>query len=128
MEVEPARALRRLAEMNGVQPSFLDAAGERQRASPEVLCALLHALGIPAGNETEKLDSLRASLLRPFRQVIEPAVIAWDGRGNVEDLWLERRPQNVPGTSRERPNWRRKTRFTLEKMLQNSGLRKMLSI
>ena len=27
----------------------------------------------------------------------------------LEDLWLEREPQNVPGTtSDERPNWRRK--------------------
>lgn len=26
---------------------------------------------------------------------------------NLEDLWLERRSQNVPGTSVERPNWRR---------------------
>jgi 4-alpha-glucanotransferase len=27
---------------------------------------------------------------------------------SMEDLWLEREPQNVPGTWRERPNWRRK--------------------
>ncbi len=26
---------------------------------------------------------------------------------NLEDLWLEAAPQNVPGTSEERPNWRR---------------------
>jgi 4-alpha-glucanotransferase len=26
---------------------------------------------------------------------------------NLEDLWLEPRPQNVPGTSSERPNWQR---------------------
>jgi 4-alpha-glucanotransferase len=33
---------------------------------------------------------------------------------NLEDLWLETRPQNVPGTWRERPNWRRKARYPLE--------------
>lgn len=27
---------------------------------------------------------------------------------SVEDLWLEEEPQNVPGTHRERPNWRRR--------------------
>ena len=27
---------------------------------------------------------------------------------NLEDLWRETRPQNVPGTWRERPNWQRK--------------------
>ena len=35
---------------------------------------------------------------------------------NLEDLWLERLPQNVPGTSDERPNWRRRARFALEEM------------
>jgi len=29
---------------------------------------------------------------------------------NLEDLWHERRPQNVPGTHHERPNWRRRAR------------------
>jgi 4-alpha-glucanotransferase len=32
---------------------------------------------------------------------------------NLEDLWLEPLPQNVPGTWDERPNWRRKSRFSL---------------
>lgn len=35
---------------------------------------------------------------------------------NLEDLWLETLPQNVPGTSTERINWRRKTRFTREQL------------
>jgi 4-alpha-glucanotransferase len=33
---------------------------------------------------------------------------------NLEDLWAETEPQNVPGTSTERPNWRRKARFSFE--------------
>lgn len=34
---------------------------------------------------------------------------------NIEDLWLETRPQNEPGTTmEERPNWRRKARFGFE--------------
>lgn len=33
---------------------------------------------------------------------------------NLEDLWLETQPQNVPGTSQERPNWKRKARYRLE--------------
>jgi 4-alpha-glucanotransferase len=37
---------------------------------------------------------------------------------NLEDLWLETQPQNVPGTWRERPNWRRKARFSLEAVRQ----------
>jgi 4-alpha-glucanotransferase len=33
---------------------------------------------------------------------------------NLEDLWQETEPQNVPGTHDERPNWRRKARFSFE--------------
>jgi 4-alpha-glucanotransferase len=33
---------------------------------------------------------------------------------NLEDLWLEERPQNIPGTSQEKPNWRRRMRYTLD--------------
>ena len=35
---------------------------------------------------------------------------------NLEDLWLEPAPQNVPGTWRERPNWQRKARYSLEQI------------
>lgn len=35
---------------------------------------------------------------------------------NVEDLWLERLPQNIPGTSEERPNWRRKAQYCFEEL------------
>jgi 4-alpha-glucanotransferase len=44
----------------------------------------------------------------------------------VEDLWLETLPQNVPGTSSERPNWRRKARFSLEQIFADKRLRKLL--
>ncbi|MDX1566890.1 MAG: 1,4-alpha-glucan branching protein GlgB [Longimicrobiales bacterium] len=36
---------------------------------------------------------------------------------NLEDLWLEERPQNVPGTGTERPNFRRKARMNLEEIV-----------
>jgi 4-alpha-glucanotransferase len=35
---------------------------------------------------------------------------------NLEDLWLETAPQNVPGTWQEHPNWQRKARFSLEQI------------
>jgi 4-alpha-glucanotransferase len=41
---------------------------------------------------------------------------------NLEDLWLEPSPQNVPGTWEERPNWRRKARFSLEEISHMPGL------
>ena len=33
---------------------------------------------------------------------------------SLEDLWLERHPQNVPGTTTEHPNWRRPARYSFE--------------
>ena len=40
----------------------------------------------------------------------------------LEDLWLEQRSQNVPGTSTERPNWRRKSRYTIEELRADNEL------
>jgi 4-alpha-glucanotransferase len=33
---------------------------------------------------------------------------------SLEDLWLETEQQNLPGTTDEHPNWRRKARYDLE--------------
>ncbi|WP_253260362.1 4-alpha-glucanotransferase [Moorella sp. E308F] len=44
---------------------------------------------------------------------------------NLEDLWLEREPQNVPGTGNRYPNWRRKTRYSLEEF---SGMSQIVSL
>ncbi len=37
---------------------------------------------------------------------------------NLEDLWLETQPQNVPTTKDEYPNWRRKARYSFERLCQ----------
>ncbi|MCC6669625.1 MAG: 4-alpha-glucanotransferase [Planctomycetes bacterium] len=51
------------------------------------------------------------------------ASLRWLGRSparmvlaNLEDLWGETRPQNVPGTESSNPNWRRKARFALDEI------------
>lgn len=45
---------------------------------------------------------------------------------NLEDLWLEERSQNVPGTSTQRPNWRRKSALTLEQIESDSSVSAIL--
>jgi 4-alpha-glucanotransferase len=45
---------------------------------------------------------------------------------NLEDLWLEPHPQNVPGTSQERPNWRRRMRHTLDEIRSSEEVRNVL--
>lgn len=38
---------------------------------------------------------------------------------NLEDLWLERRPQNIPGTGPERDNWTRRSALSWEAFTRN---------
>jgi len=45
---------------------------------------------------------------------------------NLEDLWLETQPQNVPGTSTQRKNWRRKARLTIEQIRKSPEVRAIL--
>ncbi|KAF1084393.1 4-alpha-glucanotransferase [Sporotomaculum syntrophicum] len=41
---------------------------------------------------------------------------------NLEDLWLETSPQNVPGTTQEYPNWQRKARHDIEDFTRQPGV------
>ena len=45
---------------------------------------------------------------------------------NLEDLWLEERPQNIPGTSQEKPNWRRRMIHTLDEIRASEGVKGVL--
>jgi 4-alpha-glucanotransferase len=85
---------------------LIDAAqAERERAERvRARRAVLAAVGLehpdPDGD-----DACAAALLAVTR-----ALAAGDAHtvlATLEDAWLERRPQNVPGTAHERPNWRR---------------------
>ena len=44
----------------------------------------------------------------------------------LEDAWLEERPQNTPGTWKERRNWERKTLRTIEEMQSDGHLKEFL--
>jgi 4-alpha-glucanotransferase len=44
----------------------------------------------------------------------------------LEDLWLEPEPQNVPGTSDERPNWRRRASRSLDEIMEDAAIGRML--
>ncbi|SFG75685.1 4-alpha-glucanotransferase [Desulfotomaculum arcticum] len=45
---------------------------------------------------------------------------------NLEDLWLEKSPQNVPGTTGGYPNWRRKFRKSVEEFTVSPRVKRML--
>jgi len=47
---------------------------------------------------------------------------------NIEDLWGEILPQNVPATKAERPNWRRRNRLDLEHIQRSDGASETLQL
>jgi 4-alpha-glucanotransferase len=91
--------------------------------------------------ESRKREQLRKNLIgflrkkillktaRPKTEEVLDAVLRYLARGpaetvlvTLEDLWNEERPQNVPGTSTERPNWRRKARRSLDDLRADDQL------
>ncbi len=94
---------------------LLDEKGSREERSirfqvKEALAAFLRRQGWlkRSGSGTEEVLAACLSFLAGSRAGV---VIV-----NLEDLYLETNPQNVPGTSKERPNWLRKARHGLEEI------------
>ncbi|UYL09625.1 4-alpha-glucanotransferase [Bdellovibrio sp. SKB1291214] len=46
---------------------------------------------------------------------------------NLEDLWGETKPQNIPGTWHEFPNWTRKLKFSVEEWSQSSEVNNFIN-
>jgi 4-alpha-glucanotransferase len=85
---------------------------EDERSHREAVRNAMRAFLQPrhADTDDERMkEMLRSSLLHLGRSD------AWIVLVNIEDLWLETRAQNIPGTYREHPNWLRRGResFTL---------------
>jgi len=88
--------------------------------------------GMAKTRETVVRELRRRKLLGPGEVTIEDvakALLVALGKSrahvvltNLEDLWCETRPQNVPGTTEERVNWRRKARYSLEEMQTLPGV------
>jgi 4-alpha-glucanotransferase len=87
----------------------------------EALVAFLRSRGW-LNDETSELAVLRGWLTHLAQQPAQFLLI------NLEDLWLEALPQNVPGTWQERPNWRRKARLSLEDIRADDGIAEILTI
>lgn len=89
-----------------------------QRAA---LVAYLKSLGLLDGDDPRAAAVLHGWLLHLAAGDAEFLLV------NLEDLWLEAAPQNVPGTWEERPNWRRKARYSLEQLREFGALRDTLA-
>ena len=91
-----------------VEAGLLDREEARELALSRAaaVAALDRYLGLSADAPTE-------SLIRWLRLLLESDADLL--AVNIEDLWLEEEPQNVPGRV-ERPNWRRKLRYGLSSL------------
>jgi 4-alpha-glucanotransferase len=85
---------------------------KNRRALKNVLESFLQRLGWLKPDSADLQPFLRA-----FLRFLS-ASPAWVALVNLEDLWLEREPQNVPGTLQQRPNWQRKARHSFEAFSQ----------
>ncbi|MEO9174867.1 MAG: 4-alpha-glucanotransferase, partial [Gaiellales bacterium] len=88
----------------------------------EALVVYLRRRGHLAGTaEPPSGDVLRASLDELAAGDVETVLV------NIEDLWGELEPQNVPGTSgADALNWRRRARYGLEQMFELAEVRDTL--
>ncbi|MBL0927231.1 MAG: 4-alpha-glucanotransferase [Phycisphaerales bacterium] len=89
-------ALRRLAELHGVQTSFIDGGGVRRSAADEDLVLVLRALGSPISrvSEASRLGKQREQLLAS--RCLDPITVAWaDDRSPAAYLRIP--PRGLPG-------------------------------
>ena len=81
---------------------------------------LLQQEGLIRDNPASAEAILKASLAHLSASPAELVLV------NLEDLWQEVRSQNVPGTTHERINWRRKARLSIEQLRENPIVRDIL--
>jgi 4-alpha-glucanotransferase len=103
----------------GLMPrSELKRAKKNREQLKAALVQFLKTQGLLKGRSPALREVVRAVLMWLKSSPAEIVLI------NLEDLWLETRPQNVPGTSTERVNWRRKARLAIEKIFRDKLSRK----
>jgi 4-alpha-glucanotransferase len=109
---------------------FLDARSakkerkERTRQK-KALVAYLENKGFLAGprRQSNRLSSIFGACLARLRRSRASLVLV-----TIEDLWLESKPQNVPGSGKKRPNWQRKLRYTLERFSRQPQVEETLNL
>jgi len=101
-------------------PPFAGDWFQKENVEQVALCLSLHHQGWPVVPPDEPGAVLRACLANLAASRARILLV------NLEDLWLEKRPQNVPGTGVERGNWRRKARYSFEEFSREPGILEIL--
>ena len=102
VDIDQRRALGLLPETEAVKER------RYRRQLKTWLVTLLERRGLLSKGRPGEAAVLRASLAHLSASRAATVLV------NLEDLWLESASQNVPGTSQEHPNWRRKGRYAFE--------------
>jgi 4-alpha-glucanotransferase len=79
-----------------------------------------HGFAITGEDDTE--GALRGILSLLLRSSAQWILI------NLEDLWLETSPQNIPDTVNEHPNWQQKTKMTIEQLMRDESIQSILDM
>jgi 4-alpha-glucanotransferase len=76
--------------------------------------------GLLGAGDPADVDLLEAALRFLGRSDAALAIVS------LEDLWLEERPQNVPGTGLERANWRGRSRMSIDELMADTQLNRFI--
>lgn len=111
-----------LTSLGATAPDAAEREREQRTRLRRPLVRFLRDQGhLPRGRDAETPDVLRACL--DYLASGPAAVVV----ANLEDLWLETRPHNVPGTTSEHPNWRRRAAMGLEELRRAPEVREALA-
>jgi len=105
-----------LSELGFTAEDGTRAEHESRRARIERTVGALREHGYIDREDPSERDVLRA-LLQYFAATDASLLVV-----NLEDLWLEPDPQNVPGTVDEYPNWKRKASRSLEEFTGDGSI------
>ncbi|HEY7268955.1 MAG TPA: 4-alpha-glucanotransferase, partial [Dehalococcoidia bacterium] len=98
-------------EAERLSPSGAAEERRRRKAERDTAARFLTQNGLLSAKDATSSSDVRRALMRYLADSPARLVLA-----NLEDIWGETEPQNVPGTSSERPNWRHRGRLSLEDM------------
>src|SRR5436189_2893818 len=79
--------LTELADLYGVQTSYIDMGGRRIDANPESVILALRALGAPV-RQLDDVASALAAKRAQLELVPEPVIVAWDGQLSPHSIKL----------------------------------------
>jgi len=86
---------------------------ENREAMKDALITTVASRGWPIENTPADQQSVLKAALSLLSASRATVVLV-----NLEDLWLETEPQNVPGTQAKHPNWHRKAQYGFEAFCQ----------